>query len=136
MTNKCQVVISHPSSSNICNDIFTLLSGSEINIDLVNLSPGLELFIVDNTDIDIVEAMLRQLNTDYRIISNCSKVSLIRSTSRSTPEILSKLLKTLECSHVNVLQTSNSRSGIWCLIEEADHKKALNELHDAFFHIS
>lgn len=136
MTNKCQVVISHPRSNNICNEIFTLLSGSDINIDLVNLSPGLELFIVDNTDIDIVEAMLKQLNTDYRIINNCSKVSLIGNTNRSTPEILSKLLKTLECSHVNVLQTANSRSGIWCLIEEADHKRALNELHDAFFHVS
>ncbi len=136
MTNKCQVVISHPRSNNIRNDIFTLLSGGNINIDLVNLSPGLELFIVDNTDIDIVEAMLKQLNTDYRIISNCSKVSLIGNTNRSTPEILSKLLKTLEYSHVNVLQTANSRLGIWCLIEEADHKKALNELHDAFFRVS
>lgn len=136
MTNKCQVVISHSHSSNIDNDIFTLLSGGDINIDLVNLSPGLELFIVDNTDIAVVEAMLKRLDTDYRIISNCSKVSLIGNTSRRTPEILSKLLKTLEYSHVNVLQTANSKSDIWCLIDEADHKKALNELHDAFFHVS
>jgi len=136
MTNKCQVVIRHSHNSNICNDIFALLSGSNINIDLVNLSPGLELFVVDNTDISIVEAMLKQLDTDYRIISNCSKVSIIGNTGGNTPELLSKLLKVLECSRVNVLQTANSRSGIWCLVEESDHQKALNELHDAFFKVS
>ncbi|HWR60839.1 MAG TPA: aspartate kinase [Clostridia bacterium] len=132
--NKCQVVINHSGScSGICNDIFTLLSGKNINIDLVNLSPGLELFTVDSADISPVEDSLKQLKAEYRIISNCSKVSLIGDTARDTPEILSKLLKTLECSNVNVLQTANSRSGIWCLIKEADNKKALNELHDAFF---
>jgi len=130
--NKCQVVINH-SGGSICNDIFTLLSGKDINIDLVNLSPGLELFTVDSSDISPVEDILKQLNAEYRIISNCSKVSIVGDTAGDTPEILSKLLKTLEYSNVNVLQTVNSRSGIWCLIEEADNRKALNELHDAFF---
>lgn len=134
MVNKSQVIInSSVNCKNMCNEIFALLAGKNINIDLVNVFPGQEIFTVDSDDIAEVEDILMQLRVEYRIINNCSKVSLIGNTTKDTPEILSKLLKTLECNNVNILQTANSRTGIWCLIEEADNKKALNELHDAFF---
>ena len=102
----------------------------------MNLFPGQEIFTVDSEDITRVEDILKQLNSEYRIINNCSKVSLIGTTKKDTPEILSKLLKTLKCNNVNILQTANSRTGIWCLIGEADNKKAVNELHEAFFCVS
>ncbi|MHB1394140.1 MAG: aspartate kinase [Clostridia bacterium] len=134
MVNKAQVIINFcDNCCNACNDIFELLAKKNINIDLVNVFPGQEIFIVDSADTYEVENILKQLCTEYRIINNCSKVSLIGNTMRDMPEVMSKLLKTLECNNVSVLQTSNSRTAIWCLIKEADNKKALNELHNAFF---
>lgn len=137
MVNKAQVIISYPDSCcNVRNRIFEQLSGKNINIDLVSIFPGREIFTVDSSDAAEVEDILRQLCREYRIINNCSKVSIIGGAMRGRPEVMSKLLRTLECSNVNVLQTSNSNSAIWCLINEADHKKALNELHNTFFNAS
>lgn len=137
MANKSQVIVNNSdNTNNMCNEIFAGLSGKNINIDLVNLFPGQEIFTIDSEDVAKVEDILKQLHSEYRIINNCSKVSLIGNPKKDTPEILSKLLKTLECNNVNILQTANSRTGIWCLIGEADNKKALNELHDAFFCVS
>ena len=134
MVNKSQVIINLPdNSSNMCNGISELLAGKGINIDLVNVFPHQEIFSVDSQDIAAVEDILKQLCTEYSIINNCSKVSLIGNAIKDMPEIMSRLLKTLECNNVNILQTANSSAGIWCLIREADNKKALNELHDAFF---
>ncbi len=134
MVNKTQVIINFcDNGCNTCNDIFELLAKKDINIDLVNVFPGQEVFIVDSADTYAVENILKQLCIDYRIINNCSKVSLIGNTMRGMTEVMSKLLKTLECNNVNVLQTSNSRTTIWCLIKEADNRKALNELHNVFF---
>jgi aspartokinase len=48
-------------------------------------------------------------------------------------EVMSKLVKTLEVSNVNVLQIATSHKAICCLVGEEDNKKALNELHRAFF---
>ncbi|MGE5678498.1 MAG: aspartate kinase [Pseudomonadota bacterium] len=134
MANKSQVIIKgSPDSGNICNSIFSFLSRKNIGIDLVNVFPGHEIFTIDSSDVPSVEDILKQLPVDYSIIKNCSKVALVGNTAKDTPEILSKLLETLERSNVNILQTANSRTAIWCLIEEADNKIALNQLHDAFF---
>ncbi len=132
--NKTQVTINFPDNcSNMGNDIFELLAKKNINIDLVNILHGQEIFTIDSADTAVVEDILKQLCTEYRIINNCSKVSLIGNTRGGMAEVMSKLLRTLECNNVNILQTSNSHTTIWCLIEEADNKKALNELHNAFF---
>jgi aspartate kinase len=134
MANKSQVIIKGSTDSgNICNSIFSFLSRKNINIDLVNVFPGHEIFTIDSSDVPSVEDILKQLPVDYSIIKNCSKVALVGNTAKDTPEILSKLLETLERSNVNILQTANSRTVIWCLIEEADNKIALNQLHEAFF---
>jgi aspartate kinase len=134
MINKAQVIISFcDNRGNTCNDIFELLAKKSINIELVNVFPNQEIFTVDSGDTSEVESILKQLCTEYKIIDNCSKVSLIGNSITDTSEVMSKLLKTLAFSNVKVLQTSNSRTAIWCLIEEADNKKALNELHNAFF---
>jgi aspartate kinase len=132
--HKAQVIINFPKNCrSMGDDIFELLAKKNINIDLVNILPGQEIFTVDSKDLAEVEDILKQLSKDYRIINNCSKVSLIGNAMRGMPQVMSKLLRTLECNNVNVLQTSNSHTAIWCLIGEADNKKALNELHNAFF---
>ena len=132
--NKAQVIIKlSDTCSNMGNDVFELLAKKNINVDLVNVFPGQEIFTVDSDDIAEVEDILKQLLIEYEIINNCSKVSLIGNAIRGMPEVMSKLLKTLEYSNINILQTTNSCTAIWCLIKEADNKKALNELHNAFF---
>lgn len=132
--NKTQVVISFPDCCNKSgNRIFELLAEKNICIDYVSILPGQEVFTIDSTDIAEVEDILKQLCPDYRIINNCSKVSLVGNAMRGRLEVMSKLLKTLECNNVSVLQTSNTYTDVWCLVKETDHKKALNELHNAFF---
>lgn len=137
MTNKTQVIINFSDNcGSLSRDVFELLAGKSINIDLVNVFPGQEIFTVDSVDTADVEDILKQLCMEYRIINNCSKVSLIGNTMKGMSEVMSKLLRTLESNNVNVLQTANSHTAIWCLIREADNKKALNELHNAFFNAS
>jgi aspartate kinase len=137
MANKTQVIVNYSDSgSSVGNDIFTLLSGKSINVELINVLPGQEVFTVDSAQKAEVEALLKQLDTEYKIVNNCSKVSLVINAKRSMPEVMSKLMKTLACSNVNILQTSNSSTAVWCLIKEADNRKALNELHEAFFSAS
>lgn len=134
LASKAQITVNFPESCrNIVHDTFELLAQKGISIDFVNVLPSQEIFTVDSSDVSAVEDILRQLCIEYRIINNCSKVSLIGNAVRGTPVVMSKLLKTLEYNNVNVLQTSNSQSSVWCLIEEADHIKALKELHNAFF---
>lgn len=132
--NRAQVVINFSDNcGNVVNDVFELLAQKNISIDSINILPDQQMFTLDSTYASEVEQVLTQLCADFKIINDCSKVSLIGNIVRDMPEVMSKLLKTLECSNVNILQTANSRTSVWCLIKEADNKKALNELHNTFF---
>jgi len=134
MTNKTMVIVNlSDTCRNIGNDIFNLLARRKIKIELISEFQSQKVFTVDSDAAAEVEDTLKQLCTEYRIIDNCSKVFLIGNTVSGMPEAMSKLVETLECNNVNVLQVSNSHTAIWCLIGEDDNKKALNELHSAFF---
>lgn len=134
MTNKTMFIINlSDTCSNICDDIFNLLDRKKVKIELISEFQGQKVFIADSDAAAVVEDILKQLCTKYEIIDNCSKVFLMGNTMSCMPEVMSKLIKTLERNNVNVLRTANSHKAIWCLIGEADNKKALNELHSAFF---
>lgn len=137
MTNKTMVIINlSDTCGNTCDDIFTLLGKRRIKIELISEFQDQKVFTVDSDAAAEVEDILKQLSIEYRIINNCSKVFLIGNTISGMPEVMSKLVETLERNNVNVLQTANSHKAIWCLIGEDDNKKALNELHSAFFCVS
>jgi len=109
------------------------LSGRKISVDIISEVQSQKVFIVDSDAATEVEDILKQMCAEYRIINNCSKIFLIGNKTDRMQDVVSKLIKTLEGNNVNVLQIANSHTTICCLIEEADNKKALNELHNAFF---
>jgi aspartate kinase len=126
MTNKAMVIVKD-------GDIPKLLTDKKISIDIISEIQDQKVFIVDSDAAVEVENILKQLNIEYRIINNCCKIFLIGNNISGMQEVMSKLVRTLEVNNVNVLQIANSHKTICCLIEEADNKKALNELHRAFF---
>jgi len=134
MTNKAMVIV-NPSevSEGGAETIFKLLERKKISIDVISESQDQKVFIVDSDAASEVEDILKQLCAEYRIINNCSKIFLIGNKASGMEEVMSKLVKTLEVSNVNVLQIATSHKAICCLVGEEDNKKALNELHRAFF---
>ena len=68
----------------------------------------------------------------FTIIKNCSKVAVIGNGMRGTPGVMAKILKVLRQNNIKVLQTADSHTTIWCLINGEDTVKAINALHDSF----
>jgi aspartate kinase len=126
MTNKAMVIVRD-------GDIPKLLADKKISIDIISEIQDQKIFIVDSDAAAEVEDILKQLHMEYRIINNCCKIFLIGNNISGMQEVMSKLVRTLEVNNVNVLQIANSHTAIYCLIDEADNNKALNELHRAFF---
>ncbi|MGE5629943.1 MAG: aspartate kinase [Caulobacteraceae bacterium] len=133
MMNRTQISINISKDSSIGNDVFKLLAQRNISIDLINVFPDQKLFTVDSADAAEVEDILKHHCIDYQIISNCSKISIIGNVFKDMPKVMVKIFKTLEQNNIRILQTANSRTTVWCLVKEDDTKKAMNELHNAFF---
>lgn len=51
---------------------------------------------------------------------------------RGIPGVMAKILRTLVRANIEVLQTADSHTTIWCLVEDKDTEKAINALHKEF----
>lgn len=114
------------------NELFNILAENGLSIDLINVFPQYKVFTVDGKDSEKAEHILTLLNMKYAIINNCSKIAVIGSGMRGIPGVMAKILMALDHSQVEVLQTADSHTTIWCLVKEEDTINAINTLHKVF----
>jgi len=105
---------------------------NNISIDLINFSLAKMLFTIDKEDYVRVLEILESYNYKYRFIEQCCKLSLIGNKIKGTPGVMYRIINSLYEEKINILQTSDSHTTIWCLIYEKDLDKALQTLHKEF----
>jgi aspartate kinase len=131
MNNRVQVKICKNSDSNY-DEIFDILAGNLISIDLINVFPKEKIFTIDEKDFNKFDNLLKELNMCYSFVKECSKLSIIGSKMRGIPGVMARILKALTRENIEVLQTADSHMTIWCLVETVYSEKAIIALHKEF----
>lgn len=114
------------------NRLLEVLADNFISIDLINVFTTENIFTIDEKDISKIKNIMSELNLHYSIIESCSKIALIGSRMRGIPGVMAKILKVLTRENVDVLQTADSHTTIWCLVEGKNTQRAINALHSEF----
>lgn len=133
MDNRVQVTVNYDENNNICNTLLEELANNLISIDLINVFPNRQVFTIDSRDIDKFELVAKNLNLPYSLMKDCSKISLIGSGMRGIPGVMARILRVLYKEGIEVLQTADSHTTIWCLVRSAEAVRAINSLHKEFF---
>jgi aspartate kinase len=108
------------------------LADNGISIDLINVFPNELIFTIDFKDIDKFKSIMNELGLLFSLIENCSKIAIIGSRMRGIPGVMARILKSLIKNNIEVLQTADSHTTIWCLVSEENTQKAINALHSEF----
>lgn len=132
MANRTQISINFDENSTDTNDVFDIIAENKISIDLINVFPNYKVFTIDERDADFVKQLLTEQNFKFSIINKCSKIAVIGNGMRGIPGVMSKILKILKEKNIQVLQTADSHTTIWCLVKEEDTVRAINALHRLF----
>lgn len=133
MPNRTQVQIENNYDEVIDDEkIFSTLADNSISIDLINVFPTHKVFTIDDDCTENTEAILNNLALKFRIIKKCSKISIIGSGIRGVPGVMARVIKALKINNIDILQTSDSHTTIWCLVKEDDTVKSINALHNEF----
>lgn len=114
------------------DNVFPVLAENFISIDLINVFPNEKIFTVDLEDLSKLENIMKNLKLKYSYIKDCSKIAIIGSRMRGIPGIMARILKSLRKEKIGVLQTADSHTTIWCLVESQYTNKAINALHKEF----
>ncbi|WP_027623478.1 aspartate kinase [Clostridium lundense] len=134
MSNRIQIKVSQNENKNNTNytTLLGTLADNSISIDLINVFPEESIFTIDGKDYDKFDSIMNGLNLHYSHIDNCSKIAIIGSRMRGIPGVMAKILYSLNSENIKVLQTADSHTTIWCLVEGDFTEKAINVLHKVF----
>lgn len=97
---------------------------------------------LDGTDLAyrVQRPLLRSLESHAAVIDipasaieNCTMVSVVASSHRRVPGVITRILETLQRAHINVYQIADSEMSVSCLISEGDVKRAVQLLHEQLF---
>lgn len=134
MSNRVQikVTLANNIGNKLYNDMLELLAKSLISIDLINIFPKEHIFTIDSKDVIKLDELMNKSNLNYTSIKNCSKIAIIGSRITGIPGVMARILKTLTKEDIEVLQTADSNTTIWCLVESKYTQLAINALHGEF----
>ena len=112
--------------------LFNILANNEISVDLINVFPSQKIFTIDKEHLESLNLVMNSLKIKYSCIKNCSKIAIIGSRMRGIPGIMAKILNSLSREKIEILQTADSHTTIWCLVRSENTEKAINALHKEF----
>ncbi|WIV10912.1 aspartate kinase [Proteiniborus sp. MB09-C3] len=131
--NRTQITVYLDNNDEHLKELLDLIANNKISIDLINLLTERKVFTVDEKNVPIIENILQAKGYKYKIIKNCSKISIIGHKINGLPGVMARIIGALLSVNVSILQSSDSHTTIWCLVREEDTEKALNALHNEFY---
>jgi aspartate kinase len=134
MDKRVQVTVECDKNKNNENYyvLFDELANNLISLDLINVFLSQKIFTIDEKDMENLKIIMKNLGLQYSYIEECTKISLIGSGMRGIPGVMARILKILAKENIQILQTADSHTTIWCLVGSKDVEKAINALHREF----
>jgi aspartate kinase len=134
MSNRVQikVTLANNVGNKLYNNMLELLAKGLISIDLINIFPKEYIFTIDAKDVMKLDELMNKSNLNFTYIKNCSKIAIIGSRITGIPGVMARILRALTNENIEVLQTADSNTTIWCLVESKYTQLAINALHREF----
>lgn len=128
--NRIQVTVQEPTDEE--QDLLERIAQEKISIDLINIFPDRKIFTIDEEGKVALEKLLKEKDYAYSLIEGCSKVTAIGERMTGMPGVMSRIVRALKKSGIQILQTADSLTTIACLIKEENLTNAVNALHEEF----
>ena len=114
------------------SSLLTDIADAGISLDFINIHPSEAVFTVKDEDCEKAVEIIEKNGFKYSLTKDCCKVSEVGANIQGVPGVMAKIMTALTKEGIEVLQTSDSYTTIWCLIHERDKDKAVRTLHDFF----
>lgn len=126
--NTCKM----PDHKGIELKVFKSLAQADISVDFINVQPENILFTVNIEQVSKTAEILKTLNLQPDIEMDCAKVAIVGAAMTGIPGVMSKVVEALTENNIDILQSGDSYTNIWCLVKRKSMEKAVQALHDKF----
>ena len=126
---KVQAKVVH---ENFASQIFQAMADAKISVDFINISPKEIVYTVQAHAADRAAQILQSLGFIFEMKSSCAKVAVVGAAITGVPGIIARMVTALSKENIEILQSADSLTTIWVLVDSCDLKKSVNVLHQAF----
>ena len=125
-------VLAKKNQYNLQAEVFKAMANENISVDFINISPNGVIYTVTDEMANRAVEVLSELGHAPTVERHCAKVSVVGAGMAGVPGITAKIVTALSEQGVRILQSADSHTTIWVLVQQTDLVKAVNALHDAF----
>lgn len=112
--------------------IFPAMAEHGISVDFISVSPHRVAYTVSDADAQIAVQVLEQMGFTPQTTPDCARVAAVGAGIAGVPGIMARIVDALTREGVDILQSADSHTTIWCLVHGTDMERAVRALHNAF----
>ncbi|MGG1598378.1 aspartate kinase [Paenibacillus naphthalenovorans] len=113
-------------------NVFKAMARQRISVDFINVNPSGVVYTVFDHEANRAADTLVEMGLSPLITPNCAKVSIIGGGMNGVPGIMAHIVEALTEADVQILQSADSNTTIWVLVQEEDMARAVRALHKQF----
>lgn len=125
-------VVAKENQYDLQSEVFKAMAKEGISVDFINIYPHGVTYTVTEEMTDKAIQILNGLGHEPKVERGCAKVSVVGAGMQGVPGVASKIVTALSEQGIRIMQSADSHTTIWVLVEQEDLPKAVNALHDAF----
>lgn len=108
------------SSSDYRNEmLLNKMEKEKISIDMINFFEDEKVFTIKMEKEKELNKIIEELSLKYEIKYNCSKIAVIGHRINGIPGVMKRIVLSLSRNSIEILQSSDSNTTIWCLIDSS-----------------
>ncbi|MEL1133985.1 aspartate kinase [Desulfitobacterium sp. THU1] len=112
--------------------IFKGMALADISVDFISVQPEGVLFTVPDDLAEKAVKILENLGFKPSSVPGCAKVSVVGAGIAGVPGVMADLVHALSDAGVRILQSADSHTTIWVLVNKEDMISAVQALHNKF----
>jgi aspartate kinase len=125
-------VFSEPGKSGMQLDVFKAMAQNGISVDFINVNQRGVAFTVADSDTNEVVRILEGMEYRPEVTRGCAKVSAVGAGITGVPGVMALIVEAITSQGVEILQSADSHTTIWCLVRGEDMARAVRALHAKF----
>lgn len=117
------------------SEIFSLMAKHHISVDFISVTPNQVAYTVPDNLASTALRLLDGLGYRTEVRAGCAKVSAVGAGMMGVPGVMANIADALTADGIDILQSADSHTTIWVLVDGTQMEAAVRALHRAF-HLS
>ncbi|MDK2986410.1 MAG: aspartate kinase [Clostridia bacterium] len=112
--------------------IFKAMALAKISVDFINVFTDEVIFCVKDEVTEDAIKILENMKLEVKENRGCAKIAAVGAGMTGIPGVMARIVEALTDAGIEILQSADSYTSIWCLVKKEKMEDAVKALHHQF----